>query len=1384
MEQMNVLRRIEASAYFDGDWYAGRYPDVELLGLCPAEHYVRIGASLLRDPGPGFSTGFYLATHRDVAKAGVNPLWHYIAHGREEGRQIAPSGHHLLPPAPEYPVPLLDAEPPAELSARLICFYLPQFHPIPENDAWWGEGFTEWTNVKPAQPQFIRHQQPRIPGELGYYDLRDGSVQRRQVELAKLYGIGGFCFYFYWFAGKRLLELPVRNYLEDSSLDLPFCLCWANENWSRRWDGRDHDVLMAQQHSPEDDLAFIEHVAKYMRDPRYIRVAEKPLLLVYRPNLLPQPRETVSRWREWCRQNGLGEIFLAYTQSFESNNPEDYGFDAAIEFPPNNSAIPLVTDHCRTNADFQGRIFDWSALVERSYSYSSKPYTLFRGLCPSWDNTARRGVNGTILVNSNPARFTRWATHAIRDTKARFKAQDERLVFVNAWNEWAEGAYLEPDQHHGYAWLESARVALACNMDAVPVSVEQARIAIVVDARWANDLQRVIELCKQLPERHKLFVAATEDNAGSVRAVLQASGRDHALDVLPGQGLDAMLLPKLLSVVGSEGFELLLNLQGDMPDPISKTLLSPVACPELLQEDFLEQALALFAADTTLGMICPETERVPVPEAVSSSLLRIGGRLGLDAGEVGDHGGWRGHAFLARTSSLVPLASLAFSEAAFQPGTGEYDPVLAEAIERGLTLAPVAAGLRVASTRNAAAVGKRPRVVIVSHDAHPHGAQLLALHMARTFGEMGFNVDMLVLGPGPLLDRFREVATVHQVEQDSSMPPSQILRLLVAIRATGAEIAVANTTVSGLLVPLLKQAGFRTVSLIHELPGLLASYELETHARAIAEHADSVVFPAGIVKRGFEEFIGQPLQQAHIRPQGLYLRNPHRTDAERRTMRGSIRKQLGLAPDARIILCVGYADHRKGLDLFADTCIGVMANDPHAVAVWVGHADHALLAEARDAFRNAGLEERFRFTGLVDNPQDYFTAADVYALTSREDPFPSVVLEALDARVPVVSFAGVVGSEELLERGTGLLVPAFDTGSMAAAILRLLDDCELSDKLASQGHRIIESEFSFRHYLYDLARIAGRPIPRVSVVVPNYNYAGYIAERLASIDRQTAPIYELIVLDDASSDDSVDVIREFLAECRIPARLVVNDDNSGSVFRQWRRGVEMAQGDFVWIAEADDLADPGFLEAVVPAFVDAGIVLSYTQSRQMGSEGEILCEDYLDYVSDIDRGRWMKSYVADGHEEISKALFVKNTIPNVSGVVFRRQALLDVLTNHEEEIFSYRNAGDWVVYLRLLEQGGIAYCPQPLNSHRRHQGSVTIGSFNIAQLQEIVRVQHDTILRHKLGAEAAKLADNYAQSLYEQFGLATDKHPDFRGHPEIASILESPYQAQDGSQQK
>ena len=345
---------------------------------------------------------------------------------------------------------------------KLIAFYLPQFHPIPENDEWWGKGFTEWTHVSKATPQFIGHYQPRLPGELGFYDLRLPEIQKRQVELAKKYGIFGFCFHYYWFRGKRLLDLPLKQFREDPDLDFPFCLCWANENWTRRWDGLDQEVLIAQAHSPEDDLAFIKSMEPAFRDRRYIRVNGRPLLIVYRPSLFPEPRETAQRWRDYCVKNNLGGLYLVAVQAFGTEDPRLLGFDAAVEFPPHKLAdgAPVLNSQMEiVNPDYQGVICDYAYLVESAKKTFRSDFTLFRGVCPSWDNDARKPGSGITYQNSTPALYQEWLTEACRFA-ANESDSDKRLAFINAWNEWSEGAYLEPDRRYGYAYLQATANAL------------------------------------------------------------------------------------------------------------------------------------------------------------------------------------------------------------------------------------------------------------------------------------------------------------------------------------------------------------------------------------------------------------------------------------------------------------------------------------------------------------------------------------------------------------------------------------------------------------------------------------------------------------------------------------------------------------------------------------------------------------------------------------------------------------------------------------------------------------------------------------------------------------------------------------------------------------
>lgn len=340
---------------------------------------------------------------------------------------------------------------------RLVAFYLPQFHPIKENDEWWGKGFTEWTNVTAAQPLFPGHHQPQLPTELGFYDLRLRASRRAQIRLAQSYGIDAFCYHYYWFSGKRLLEAPLEDMLNDPESDMPFCLCWANENWSRRWNGSEQDVLIRQQHHPEDALHFVRDITPYISDSRYLKVDGKPILIVYRPQLIQDIQEVVATWRAYCRSIGIGEIHLCAALVFNNLDYEQFGFDSGVEFPPHNRdrlGVRYVTNKLRFYRPFKGGAMMTHELANAYLNRNMTGQNIFRGVFPSWDNTARRKNTALFFLNGTPGNYEFWLDQAIRKTKAAHPKED-RLVFINAWNEWAEGCHLEPDNKFHKGFLEA-----------------------------------------------------------------------------------------------------------------------------------------------------------------------------------------------------------------------------------------------------------------------------------------------------------------------------------------------------------------------------------------------------------------------------------------------------------------------------------------------------------------------------------------------------------------------------------------------------------------------------------------------------------------------------------------------------------------------------------------------------------------------------------------------------------------------------------------------------------------------------------------------------------------------------------------------------------------
>jgi hypothetical protein len=350
---------------------------------------------------------------------------------------------------------------------RALAFYLPQFHPIPENDQWWGAGFTEWTNVTRARPLVRGHAQPRLPANLGFYDLRVPDVRAAQAALAATYGIDGFCYYHYWFGGRRLLERPFEDVLRSGEPDFPFCLCWANENWTSVWNGGDRQVLVHQRYSPADDLAHIRWLSRAFADSRYMKVDGRPLFLVYRPTDLPDPQRTADAWRAEAVRLGVGEPYLCAVQAFAADrvDPRMLGFDAAVRFAPDWIALGpsarsgVVWRAARKAFHPQSpyrrhRFCDYESAAQGWLDNAKSGYPQFPCVAPGFDNSPRRPVHdATVLLDSTPERYERW----VRAVLDRFDPPgfDEDLLFVNSWNEWAEGSQLEPCQHWGLGYLEA-----------------------------------------------------------------------------------------------------------------------------------------------------------------------------------------------------------------------------------------------------------------------------------------------------------------------------------------------------------------------------------------------------------------------------------------------------------------------------------------------------------------------------------------------------------------------------------------------------------------------------------------------------------------------------------------------------------------------------------------------------------------------------------------------------------------------------------------------------------------------------------------------------------------------------------------------------------------
>ena len=890
-------------------------------------------------------------------------------------------------------------------------------------------------------------------------------------------GVWGFAFYFYWFNRHRLMETPLDAFLADPSIDMPFMLIWANENWTRRWDGAEHELLIKQDHDPDDDAALVDCFAKYFEDPRYIRLNGKPFLVIYRADIIPDTEATIARWKSlFLTRHGL-EPIIYLAQTFGAEDPDAYGFDGAIEFPPHKigRTLPEInTGLTFYDWDFEGSVCRYSDAIQLSLGEAPPSYPLVKTVFPSWDNNSRRQTSGMVFHGATPKLFGEWLDGAL-DYAQQNPVEGESLVFVNAWNEWCEGAYLEPDVHFGGAMLN--------------------------------------------------------------------------------------------------------------------TLASVVATPK-------------------------------------------------------------------------------------------------------------------------ANISEKYKILLVGHDAFPAGAQRNLLAFAKVLrNRFGVNVEVVLLGDGALLESYRQ--TVPTTLCDWADLP----RHLQGLHERGFRYAVLNTVVTGAASRLAKDIGFRVVSLVHELPQIIEEYGLQSHADELALCADHVVFPAGFVKDAFLGKVNSIAGKVVTLPQGIY----NRFDRDRAAGE-TIRSALGIPQKCAIALNVGYGDLRKGIDIFCQ--VGHLCFDRgiNMHFIWVGDVHPALRSWLIEDLSRRGIRN-IHFVGETSNVAGYMNAADVLFLTSREDPFPSVVLEALQVGLPVVAFENNGGFTDLLKGDArlGTLVPQADTGII---VTELMSAARSSSEPSLVAHRValVRDEFDFDEYCFSILNLFDPDLKKVSVVIPNYNYARYLPARLASIFDQSYPIYEIIVLDDCSTDESVAELARVAESTGRTFRVETSLQNSGSAFGQWQRAIDIARGEFLWIAEADDLSESQFVEQLIAAaLATENTRFVFSDSKSIDEAGYKVYDSYIPYAESVAPGALRETTALDTRHFATNALSVANLVLNVSSVIWRKRALKWAYAKAQIDIAVLKMAGDWRLYLAACEtgQGSVGYVAEPLNIHRRHQTSVT-GSLEIeAHLSEI-----------------------------------------------------------------
>lgn len=588
-----------------------------------------------------------------------------------------------------------------------VAFYLPQFHTFKENNEWWGEGFTEWTNTRKAYPKFKDHYQPREPHEdFGYYTLDNKEILQKQAKLAKEHGIYGFCFYYYWFSGKRLMEKPVDIFISNKDIDINFCLCWANENWTRTWDGLEKNILIKQDYTEDDKINFIKDLKKYIDDERYIKVDNKPVIIVYNPKAIPDCKETFAVWRKTAKETGIGEILIWICQTHSLNTAEidiDDAIDAMIEFPPLCSYVsPLDANMFTIKEDEKPAGIYLYDTIKDSFIHRNRSIKqpVFKTVMMAWDNSARRKTGWASMFLYSIESFYKWVKNTVEYTEVIFP-QDKQFMFINAWNEWAEGTYLEPDKKTGYANINTfSRALYKLPFMKQPVDIKKCSssdyfgdktvIAVQAHIFYTDLAEEIIDELNKIPYKFDCYISTdTNEKAEILMKVFKEASKSENVyvEVFANRGRDMLpFIIQISKVIENYKYVCHIHSKKTLTNTVGERWRKYLFNHLFGSKDNIGGIFDIFE-NTNTGIIFPETFEGMVPAAVwgsnfenTKNLLE---KLNIDIMLPENNLIFPvGNMFWAKTSAVKQIFENCAGVEDYAVEAGQVDGTIAHAIER------------------------------------------------------------------------------------------------------------------------------------------------------------------------------------------------------------------------------------------------------------------------------------------------------------------------------------------------------------------------------------------------------------------------------------------------------------------------------------------------------------------------------------------------------------------------------------------------------------------------------------------------------------------------------------------------------------------------------